>query len=88
MADPLSLAASIAGLIALTIQVVDINERYIDSVRGASKAIKAYHRDVVTLQAAINALQDRLKDPELREYLTNCQRSSPYLLKTASAGIA
>ena len=88
MADPLSIAASIAGLIGLTLQVVDINKRYIDSIRNAPKAIKAYHREVVMLQAAINALQDRLKDPELRAHLADCQKSSPDLLKTASSGIA
>jgi DNA-binding FrmR family transcriptional regulator len=87
MGDPVSLAASIAGLIALTIQVIDINKRYIDSVRGASKAIKTYLREVVTLQAAINALHDRLKDPGLRAHLADCQRSSPELLKTSSVGI-
>lgn len=88
MADPLSIAAGIAGLIALTIQVADINKRYIDAVQGAPKAIKAYYREVVTLQAAINALQDRLRDPELRAHLEDCQQSSPNLLKAASAGIA
>jgi hypothetical protein len=87
MGDPVSLAASIAGLIALTIQVIDINKIYVDSVRGASKAINTYLREVVTLQAAINALHDHLKDPELRAHLADCQRSSPELLKTASVGI-
>jgi hypothetical protein len=75
-------------LIGLTLQVVDINKRYIGSARNAPKAIKAYHREVVTLQAAVNALQDRLKDPELRAHLADCQKSSPHLLKTASAAIS
>ena len=84
MADPLSIVASIAGLIGLTLQVVDINKRYIDSARNAPKAIKTYHREVVTLQAAVNALQDCPKDPELRAHLADCQKPSPHLLKTAS----
>lgn len=88
MADPLSIAASIASLVGLTLQVVDINKRYIDSARNAPKAIKAYQREVVILQAAVNALQDRLKDPELRAHLADCQKSSPHLLKAASTGIS
>src|ERR1700739_2742165 len=85
MADPLSIVASIAGLIRLTLQVVDINKRYIDGACNAPKAVSAYHREVVTLQAAVNALQDRLKDPA---HLADCQKSSPHLLKTASAAIS
>jgi hypothetical protein len=88
MADPLSIAASVAGLIGLTLQVADINKRYIDSARNAPKAIKAYQREVVTLQAAVNALQDRLKDPELQSHLADRQKSSPHRLKAASAGIS
>jgi hypothetical protein len=88
MADPLSIAASITGLVGLTLQVVDINKRYIDSARNAPKAIKAYQREVVILQAAVNALQDRLKDPELRAHLADCQKYSPHLLKAASTGIS
>jgi hypothetical protein len=50
--------------------------------------LSRHRREVITLQTAVSALQDRLKDPELRAHLADCQKSSPPLLKTASAGIS
>lgn len=87
MSEPLSPAASIGGLIALTLQVIKINKDYIDSVKNAPRVLNAYLRELLMLQSSLTLLKERLSDPEVKIYLDRKQRQSPTILPDAQNGI-
>ena len=84
MSEPLSLAANIGGLIALTLQVIKISK---DSVENAPRILNAYLRELHMLQSSLTLLKGRLSDPEVIAYLDRKQRQSPTLLQDAQNGI-
>jgi hypothetical protein len=87
MADPLSVAAGIGGLLALTLQIVQINKGYIDSVKNAPKIVGTYHRELLTLQSSLILLKDRLSDRDILDYLNEKHQQTPVILQEAKAGI-
>jgi hypothetical protein len=87
MSDPLSIAAGVGGLLALTLQVVQINKAYIDSVKNAPKVINAYHRELAMLRSSLALLDDRLSNPVVKDYLTQKHQQSPCTLQNAKDGI-
>lgn len=87
MSDPLSLAAGIGGLLALTLRVITINKDYIHSVKHAPKVISAIHGELLMLQSSLTLLQERLSNPDVREYLERKQPQLPPILQDAQNGI-
>jgi hypothetical protein len=87
MSDPLSLAAGVAGLLALTLQIIQINKNYLDSAKHAPKIIKAYHRELLMLQSSLALLKERLSDPDVLDYLGQEQQQSSETLRATKDGI-
>ncbi len=87
MADPLSIAAGVGGLIALTLQITQVTKGYIDSVKHAPKIIKSYHREILLLQSSLSIVRDRLTDRDVLEYLNERHQQSPMILQEAKDGI-
>jgi hypothetical protein len=87
MSDPLSIAAGVGGLIALTLTVIKLNKEYVDSVKHAPKVIAQYHQELLMLQSSLALLQKRLSDAEIRHYLVRKEQQAPDMLQDASNGI-
>lgn len=51
------LAASVAGLLSLTITVVDISHRYFSSAKNATRTVKAYFRELEALKLLLADLK-------------------------------
>lgn len=58
MADPLSISASVAGLLSLVIQVTDGTYQYASSARNATSAIAALLRELQALKTVLVKLDD------------------------------
>jgi hypothetical protein len=58
MADPLSISASVAGLLSLVIQVADGAYRYISSAHNASSTISSLLKELQALKAVLVRLDD------------------------------
>src|SRR6187402_1502943 len=58
MADPLSISASVAGLLSLVIQVADGTYQYVSSARGASSAISSLLRELQALKTVLFKLDE------------------------------
>lgn len=66
--DPLSLAASVAGLISISLQLTQLSYDYITSARTASQSIVALHRELVSLQHVLSSLnQNILSNPDIKD---------------------
>lgn len=57
MADPLSGAAGVAGLVSLAIQLSQLSFQYISSIKGSSQAWSSYIQELSTLTSALLKLQ-------------------------------
>jgi uncharacterized protein (DUF2147 family) len=58
MADPLSITASIAGLLSLVISVTDTTFQYVTSARNASSTISALFQELQSLKAVLVKLDE------------------------------
>jgi hypothetical protein len=58
MADPLSISASVAGLLSLVIQVADGTYQYVSSARNASSTISSLLRELQALKTILVRLDD------------------------------
>src|SRR5690242_20531387 len=57
MADPVSAAASVAGLASLAIQLSQVSYQYFSSLKGSSKAWGSYIQELSSLTAVLLKLQ-------------------------------
>jgi len=87
MSDPLSIAAGVGGLIALTLTVIKLNKDYIDSIKHAPRVIGQYHRELLMLQSSLTLLQERLSDLDVRDYLVRKAQHAPDILQETKNGI-
>lgn len=53
----LAAASSIAGILSLTIQVIQISQRYISGVRNASRTIRGYFRELMIMRLVLEDFQ-------------------------------
>lgn len=65
MVDPLSLAAGIAGLSSLTIQILQIIAKYNDDVRTADQDVKALVEELTALSQVLKMLKTAWKEKKL-----------------------
>lgn len=65
MADPLSLAAGVAGLLSLTIQIIHIVNRFGGNVATVSKDIEALVQELVALKGILEKLNTAWKEKKL-----------------------
>jgi hypothetical protein len=87
MADPLSIAAGIGGLLRLALQVVQINKNYTDSIKHAPKIARAYHWELLMVQSSLTLLKDRLADRDVLDYLNQRHQQISTVLQDAKNGI-
>lgn len=64
MADPFSLAAGIAGLISLSLEVTKIAHQYVQGVRNSSKDIEDFLQELAALTDVLRQLDAFLKKDE------------------------
>ena len=57
MADPLSTAASVAGLVSIAIQLSQLSFQYVSSVKGSSKAWSSYIQELSALTSVLLKVQ-------------------------------
>jgi hypothetical protein len=68
MADPLSVASAIAGLISLTVQIAQISHAYTSSAMGARKTVASLVQELLILRNILSDLQTSLiVNPSLAE---------------------
>lgn len=65
MADPLSLAAGIAGLLSLAIQVIHIVKRFGDNVGTVGKDIETLVQELIGLKGILEKLSTAWKEKKL-----------------------
>jgi hypothetical protein len=66
MSDPLSISASVAGLLGLMIQVADSTYKYVSSVRGASVSISSLLEELRALKTVLVKLDDITHDNDYK----------------------
>jgi ankyrin repeat domain-containing protein 50 len=54
--------SSVGGLLSLTIQVIQISQRYVSGVRNASKTIKGYFRELEVMRLVLEDLKSSTRD--------------------------
>jgi len=81
MVEALGIASSIAGLLNLTITVMDISFRYISNVHGASKGISAYLQELADLKTLLIKLNELAQSPDTVDIFRD---HSPTLLSIVS----
>ena len=64
--DPLSVAASVAGLVSLTVQVAGTIGSYCKSVKDAPKSVQEISQELVILLSALQQLENFLKSRPLK----------------------
>jgi hypothetical protein len=57
MAEPVGVAASVAGLVSIAIQLSQISYQYVSSVKGSSKAWSGYIQELSTLTSVLLKFQ-------------------------------
>lgn len=62
MAEVIGTAASIAGLVSLAIQLLQMSFQYISSLKGSSKAWSSYVQELSTLTSVLLKLQQACDD--------------------------
>jgi hypothetical protein len=65
MADPLSLAAGIAGLFGLTVQVIHIVNKFEGNVGTVSKDVEALVQELIGLKGVLEKLETAWKEKKL-----------------------
>jgi NACHT domain len=58
----LAAASSVGGLLSLTIQVIQISQRYVSGVSNASKTIKGYFRELEVMRLVLEDLKSSTRD--------------------------
>jgi hypothetical protein len=58
MAEAIGIASGVAGLLSLTITVIDVSHRYVSSVLGASKMVASYMRELIALKTLLFKLDE------------------------------
>src|SRR5450432_2592299 len=58
MAEALDLAASIAGILQVTITIIDTTVQYCSGVSNAHKNMRSLLREVISLKSILSRLQD------------------------------
>jgi hypothetical protein len=71
MADPLSISASVAGLLSLIIQVADGTYQYASSVRNAPSAVTALLKELQALKTVLVKLDDLTHDEHNSQAVLN-----------------
>jgi ankyrin repeat domain-containing protein 50 len=67
--------ASIAGLVSLTIQLIEISRRYISSYKTRPRSIEAIHRELEALKQVFTELHNISDNPRYRPYLSSLSSS-------------
>jgi uncharacterized protein YoxC len=65
MAEPLSLAAGIAGLVSLTIQVLQIANKFKEDVKGVREEVKALVEELTALSNLLKQLKTSWENKKL-----------------------
>jgi len=81
MAEAIGIASGIAGLLSLTITVMDISFRYISNVHGASKSISVYLQELTGLKTLLIRLDELAHSPDTLDIF---MERSPALLSMIS----
>jgi ankyrin repeat domain-containing protein 50 len=71
MAEAVGAAASIAGLLSLTIQLIEISRRYISSCKSRSQTIEAIHRELEALKQVFTEVRRISNTPHYQPYLSS-----------------
>ena len=64
MAEVLGIASGIAGLLSLTIEVIQISSVYINGVRGASSAVQHFLKELENLKSILAKIDEMTKRTE------------------------
>jgi ankyrin repeat domain-containing protein 50 len=75
MAEVLGGAASVAGLLGLTITTIQLSHAYSSSVKGSAKAIKAYLSELELLKTVLQEFQKLEEDDDNSKYLSSLDAS-------------
>ena len=62
MADPLSAAASVVGLVSLAIQLSQLSFQYVSSIKGSSKSWSSYIQELSALTSVLLKVQQASDD--------------------------
>lgn len=65
MTDPLSLAAGVAGLLSLTIQVIHAVNKFEGNIRTVSEDVEALMQELIGLKGVLEKLQTAWKEKKL-----------------------
>ena len=66
--DPLSLAAGLAGLLSLTIELISICHGYVSGARKAQKSVQGFMLELMSLKKVLSDLQDKvILEPDIAE---------------------
>lgn len=96
MADPLSVAASVAGLLSLTIQLLNVAQQYTHDVGNAEEEVVAFIRELTGLSEVLKRLDAFLKTkdsiaasgtPALLAIRYSCEDQLKKLLKKLSEAV-
>ena len=86
MAEILSVASGIAGLLSLTIQIIEASNEFVNDYKGAPKDGKAYFEEVKILRRALESLRKRLDDQKIREFVST-RHPTDIILSGAQNGL-
>jgi hypothetical protein len=93
MTDPMSVAAGVAGLLSLTIQLLDVAQQYTHDVKNAEEEVVAFIRELTGLSDVLKRLDAFLKTkdsfaasgtPALLKIRYSCEDQLQKLLKKLS----
>src|SRR5450432_2321181 len=80
MSDPLSLASGIAGLLSLSIRILEIGTQFYSDFKHAPKSYHVYFREIKALSIVLVTLEDRLENSSIKAYLSS-QPPSPSVIE-------
>jgi len=83
MAEAIGIASGIAGLLSLTITVINVSYQYVSNARGASKSISAYLQELASLKTLLVKLDEIAHSLDTLEIF---RELSPVLLSITSIG--
>ena len=61
MAEVLGIASGIAGLLSLTVEVIQISSTYINGVRGASDTVQRFLKELENLKSVLEKIDEMTK---------------------------